>query len=273
MAGAGFAVYTMINLSIYIIDVAVFIIGLIIGSFLNSVIWRSSVNKSVAKGRSICPKCKHKLVTKDLVPLFSFLFLRAKCRYCKKPISWQYPLVELATGLVFVLILNFYFSNLILASFLIIISCFLIIIFVYDLKHYLILDQILWPAVALSAIFRVVEIAFINKNYFQFLDYTLAIAIGAGFFGILYLFSKGKWIGFGDIKLAILLGLILGWPNIIVGLFLSYLIGAIIGTSLIFLRKKKAKSEVPFAPFLITGTFLALFLGQTIINWYLSLLE
>jgi prepilin signal peptidase PulO-like enzyme (type II secretory pathway) len=253
-------------------QITILIFGLLIGSFLNSVIWRISVKKSVADGRSICPKCKHELGFFDLIPIFSFIFLKGKCRYCKKSISWQYPLVEIATGVIFFSISIFFFSNLPLMIFLLIASSCLIVIFVYDLKHLIIPDVILVPAIIISLIYRITEILFITKDYSQFLYYLLAIIIPCGFFLILYLLSKGKWIGFGDVKLGVLLGLILGWPNILVGLFLSYLIGGIIGTGLIILKKKKIKSEVPFAPFLITGTTLAIFFGPAIIDWYLNLL-
>jgi leader peptidase (prepilin peptidase)/N-methyltransferase len=148
----------------------------------------------------------------------------------------------------------------------------LIIIFFYDLKHLIIPDIVLFPAIITSLIYRILEVCFIAKNSFQLFYYFLAIIISSGFFLLLYLFSRGKWIGFGDVKLAVLLGLILGWPNILIGLFLSYLIGGIMGTGLIIFCKKKAKSEVPFAPFLITGTILTVFFGTRIIDWYLNLL-
>ncbi len=253
-------------------QIAILILGLLIGSFLNSVIWRISVKKSIADGRSICPKCKHELGVKDLIPVFSFVFLKGKCRYCKKGISWQYPLVELATGLIFFAISIFFFNNFPLMMFLLVISGCLIVIFVYDLKHFIIPDIVLVPAVVWSLIYRISEIIFITKDYSQFIYFLLAIIIPCGFFLALYLLSKGTWIGFGDVKLGILLGLILGWPNILMGLFLSYLIGGIIGTGLIILKKKKIKSEVPFAPFLITGTMIAVFFGNRIIDWYLNLL-
>jgi len=134
-------------------------------------------------------------------------------------------------------------------------------------------DNILWTGIIIALIYRLAETIFLTRNYAELIYYGLAIVAASGFFLLLYLISKGKWIGFGDVKLAILLGLILGWPNILIGLFLSYLIGAIIGTGLMISKKKKAKSEIPFAPFLITGTIFALIFGQNIINWYLNLIR
>lgn len=248
----------------------IFLLGLAIGSFLNCVIYRLEEGKSFLRGRSFCPHCKHSLSWQDLIPLFSFLILRAKCRYCQQKISWQYPLVELATGLLFVLL--FWEFGLILDfGFWILISCFLLVIFVYDLKHYIIPDRVVFPAMAIAAIYNVwrsdLPIIDIWKSD------LFASAIGAaGFFLAIVLISKGKWMGIGDIKLAFLMGLILGFPNILVALFLAFFMGAIIGTGLIILKKKGLKSEVPFGPFLIAGLFLALFSGNEIISWYLNLI-
>ena len=234
----------------------IFNFGLIIGSFLNCVIYRLEINKTFLKGRSFCPNCKHKLNFFDLIPVFSFIFLKAKCRYCGTKISFQYPLVEIATGLIFLLIFNLHFS-IIITLYLFVISCLLIIIFVYDLKHYIIPDKIIYPAILIALIF----------NFSNLLSGFLA----AGFFLLIVLISKGRWMGVGDIKLAFLMGLMLGFPKILVGLFLAFLIGSIIGMLLIFLHKKTFKSEVPFAPFLIIGLSIAYFFGEKLIVWYSNL--
>jgi len=250
----------------------IFLFGLLFGSFLNSVIYRLEIGGSFLKGRSYCPHCKHKLIWQDLIPVLSFLFLKGKCRYCQKPISWQYPLVELATGFIFLL---FFLTSLNLNNFtyvyLLIMSCFLIIVFVYDLKHYIIPDKIIYPAILVSGIWYLVSGIFFNLyTKYEMLN-TIYSAVGAAaFFLAIVLISRGKWMGVGDIKLAFLMGLILGWPNILVALFLAFFIGAIIGIGLIATGKKTLKSEVPFGPFLVAGTFLALFWGQNIINWYLN---
>jgi len=250
----------------------IFLFGLLFGSFLNSVIYRLEIGGSFLKGRSYCPHCKHKLIWQDLIPVLSFLFLKGKCRYCQKPISWQYPLVELATGFIFLL---FFLTSLNLNNFtyvyLLIMSCFLIIVFVYDLKHYIIPDKIIYPAILVSGIWYLVSGIFFNLyTKYEMLN-TIYSAVGAAaFFLAIVLISRGKWMGVGDIKLAFLMGLILGWSNILVALFLAFFIGAIIGIGLIATGKKTLKSEVPFGPFLVAGTFLALFWGQNIINWYLN---
>jgi prepilin signal peptidase PulO-like enzyme (type II secretory pathway) len=269
---------------------SIFVFGLVVGSFLNSILWRLEKERSFW-GRSYCPKCKHKLNWYDLVPIFSFLLLEGKCRYCHKKISWQYPLVEILTGLIFLLIFNYQFPifnefsiyQFLNLLFLFYIASSLIIILIYDLKHYIIPDIVLFPAILIAFIYRtfenLVQWSLIDNwslkidNFTILGNYLLASIIASAFFLLIYLVSKGEWMGFGDVKLAILLGLILGFPSIILGVFFGFLFGAIIGGILIVLNKKGLKSQIPFAPFLITGTFVAMFWGNNIINWYVNLIR
>ena len=269
--------------------IIIFLTGLIVGSFLNCVIYRLAF----PKGRSFCPHCKHILSWQDLIPVLSFFILRGECRYCGKKISWQYPLVEIATGLLFVLILNFEFrwieqserlpvgllSNKILIFnfetityflYLLIISSLLIIIFVYDLKHFIIPDKIIYPAIGIALIYNFYQLLITHYPLSTVLNNLYAAFGAAVFFLAIVLVSRGKWMGLGDVKLAFLMGLFLGFPNILIALFFAFLIGAIIGVGLILAKRKTLKSEVPFGPFLVTGTFIALFWGPTIIDWYLN---
>ena len=251
----------------FLIYFFVFVFGVCIGSFLNCAIYRLEQKKKIT-GRSYCPKCKKQLSWMDLIPVLSFFILKGKCRNCRKSISWQYPLVELATGLLFLLIFDqgvpvFYW----------VIACFLIIIFVYDLKHYIIPDKVLFPAIAVALAYDIFLLFATQRPLLSFFSFLIAVIAASGFFLAIFLVSGGKWMGFGDVKLAILLGLILGWPNILIGLFLSFFFGAIIGVAMMILRKKSIKSEIPFGPFLITGTLVALFWSQQIIQWYLSLFQ
>jgi prepilin signal peptidase PulO-like enzyme (type II secretory pathway) len=279
---------------VFFVNFIVFLFGLIIGSFLNCVIYRLALpnfslkSLSGLKNRSYCPHCKHILSWQDLIPVFSFIFLKGKCRYCQKPISLQYPIVEISTGLMFLLIFNqfsigeenfvlfftfasingssvFNFLNLIYYW---TIASFLIVIFVYDLKHYIIPDQVIYPAILVSGIWYLVSGIFFNLYTLD----TIYSAIGAAvFFSAIVLISRGKWMGVGDIKLAFFMGLVLGWPNILLALFLAFFIGAIVGVGLIIFNKKTLKSEIPFGPFLVTGTFLVLFWGNELISWYQGL--
>lgn len=249
--GGGFDLvwYNEIMLNIF-----VFLLGLAVGSFLNCVIYRLETGQSFLKGRSFCPHCHHQLGFRDLIPVLSFLLLRGCCRYCHQKISFQYPLVELATGILFVAALNFTGTS----PLYFIIACFLVVIFVYDLKHFIIPDKVIYLAIAIAGVF----------NFFAW-----PAALGAAaFFGTIVLASRGRWMGVGDIKLAFLMGLILGFPNILAALFLAFLIGAIIGIGLMISGKKTLKSEVPFGPFLVTGTMISLFWGQQITEWYLSII-
>lgn len=256
-----------------ILGVFVFIFGLCVGSFLNAVIYRIEQKKGLG-GRSFCPHCKRKLSWKDLFPVFSFLYLRGKCRYCKQKISAQYPILEVSTALIFLLIFQFQASNIKFQGivdliFILHAASVLIIIFVYDFKHYLIPDKVLLPAILIAIIYRITE-SLVYGGASLFLNYFLAALIASGFFLAIFIFSAGKWMGFGDVKLAVLMGLLLGFKKVLVALFLAFLFGAIIGVITILLKKKTFKSEIPFGPFLIIGTFLALFWGNQIINWYLN---
>ena len=278
---------TMFDLFFYI---CVFIFGLVVGSFLNCVIYRLQTDEKIGgMSRSHCMKCGHTLRWYDLIPVLSFLILRGKCRYCGKPISIQYPLVELATGGLFALIFwhwpfglwifsdfTFLIPGLIYYFYYLVITCFLIVIFVYDFKHYLILDKVIYPAIIIAFLYSLFSafggFAFTLLNFEPLINQIFAAVLAAGFFAIIVFGSRGKWMGVGDIKLGFLMGLVLGYPQILTGLFLSFLFGAIIGTGLIIFKKRTLKSQVPFGPFLVTGTFIAMFWGERILNWYLSFL-
>ena len=267
------------------ISFVVFLFGLAIGSFLSAVIYRLEKGESALHGRSYCPHCKHLLAWYDLIPLLSFLFLKGRCRYCNQGIPLQDPFVELATALLFVALawsvlpnLSVGVENLISLSFplsfpqvlellyLWAVASGLLVVFVYDLKHYLIPDTIVYLAIGLVFLHHVLG------NSEALLSLVLAGVGAAAFFLAIYLVSKGKWMGFGDVKLALLLGLFVGWPAILVALFSAFCLGALVGVVLIAFKKKGLKSEVPFAPFLIVGTAIAFFFGSNILNWYLGLI-
>ena len=261
----------------FLIYLLIFIFGLMVGSFLNCVIYRLETKESFLKGRSFCPHCKHILAWKDLIPIFSFLILKGRCRYCQNKISFQYPLVELSSALLFTSIFYLFHTYITLYSsidliFYWLISCFLLVIFVYDLKHYLIPDQVIYSGLFLTFFYQLFKIwNFGNWNFFGIWNLVLGI-LPSLFFLVIILISKETWLGFGDFKLSILMGLILGWPKILVALFFSFLSGAIVGSILIFLKIKKMKSQIPFAPFLVSGTFFSIFFGEKIIDWYLKVI-
>jgi leader peptidase (prepilin peptidase)/N-methyltransferase len=278
----------------FIISFFIFIFGLIIGSFLNVVICRLKTKEEIFLSRSRCPHCQKNLKWFDLIPILSFLSTFGKCRYCGKKISWQYPLVEIITGGLFILIFNFQFSifneitifnfQTLNFSLLLFIVCSLIIIFVYDLKHYIIPDKIVFPAIIAAFFYKLFEM-FGNWNLrfiwdlgfgiwdFQILLYAIFSAIVASsFFFAIILISKGEWMGFGDVKLAFLMGLILGWPDILFALFLAFVLGAAIGLILIGLKIKSIKSQIPFGPFLAAATIIMTLWGEIIKRIYFSLI-
>ena len=259
-----------------------FILGLAVGSFLNCVIYRLEKKESFIGGRSYCPYCKKTLSWFELIPLMSFILQKGKCRKCKKPISWQYLLVELAIGILFVLCVWYFFSAyggpaagwqfLISTIFWLFVVSILVIIFVYDLKHYIIPNEVIYPGIIIAFLYRLFEIwKFGHWDLFVIWDLVLGI-LPTLFFVAIVLFSRGRWMGVGDIKLALFMGLILGWPKILVALFLAFLIGAFVSIILIILKKKTLKSEIPFGPFLAGGTVIAIFWGNALINWYLGLI-
>jgi len=246
--------------------ISIFIFGLIIGSFLNVVICRLETEKSIFFARSECPKCGVVLKWYDLIPVLSFLIQKGKCQYCSKKISWQYLIVEILTACLFLLIFRefsfFQIPNLI---FYLIIICFLIIVFVYDLRHYIIPDKIVFPAIIIGLAYRLIYISEIGS-------YILSAFIPAIFFLSLILISKGKWMGLGDVKLAFLMGLILGWPNILIAFLIAFFSGAIVGIFLILFGKKGFKSQIPFGPFLSGATILVMFFGPKLFYWFEALL-
>ncbi|MFZ3054845.1 MAG: prepilin peptidase [Minisyncoccales bacterium] len=257
----------------------IFIFGLIIGSFLNCAVWRMYKEESFLFGKSYCPSCHHDLGFWDLFPLLSYLFLKGRCRYCGNKISIQYPLVEFITGLLFAFVyyyfgpVNVLFSfNFFQVIFWWIMMSFLIAIFIFDFKYYIIPDETIYPAIIVSILWILYEFSFGVIGRMD-IAYIIFSALGSAlFFFLIWFFSKGMAMGFGDVKLAILIGLLLGYPKIIPGLFLGFLFGAIIGSVLILLKRRGFRSEIPFGPFLLAGLFVSLFWGERIINWYLSLI-
>jgi len=257
-----------------LIYIIFFILGTVVGSFLNVVILRTKTKKSIFKNRSSCPFCKKKLTWYELIPILSFLIQKGKCRNCQKKISLQYPLVEFFTGLIFVFVaaygLDFALYGFINTIFLLIFSCFLIVIFVYDLKYYLIPDKIIYPAIIITLLYDI-YISLVVQDL-SFLSSSIEAAlIAGGFFLFIILISKGKWMGMGDFKIGILIGLFFGLPHMLIVLFLAFLSGAFVSLILLILKKKTLKSEIPFGPFLSGATFLVLFIGAGLIRWYLSL--
>lgn len=252
--------------------IIILLFGLAVGSFLNVLIFRLPKDLSILKlKRSFCPKCKKQLRALHLVPLFSFLFLKGKCAFCQAKISRQYFMVELATAVIFVLVLlNSWPLGLTIISMATIIrdlffATILIIIFCIDLKDMLILDIVIYPVLPIAFL---LNWGLSNWSLNSALFLLIGGAVGYLFYWLQYYFSKGKWVGAGDMKLAALIGVMLSLKGLAVTLFLAYVGGAIIAIILILLKKKKWHSQLPMAVFLCPAALVVLLCGQQIIQWY-----
>lgn len=240
----------------------IIIIGLVFGSFLNALIYRLANNLSLWQ-RSICPHCQQKLLNRDLIPLLSFILLKGRCRFCRKLISWQYFIVEFGTALLFALAyLNYGAIHLFLISDWLYIFI-LLFIFIFDLKYYTILDNITWPAVIISFILNI-----ILGYYWPGL--LVAGLIGGGFFYLQHLASRGKWIGWGDVKLGMLLGIMLGLGDLIMTLFVAYIVGGIIAIILLLARRKKIGDMLPMGTFLSGAAIIVIIWGTDILKLLLG---
>lgn len=241
------------------------LLGGCIGSFLNVVIFRTQNQLSVWNGRSKCRSCEVTLGWKDLLPLLSYVHLKGQCRHCKQVIDWQYPAVEFATGILFLIAFAATsFDGVLLIRNWIFIA-FLVSIFVYDLRYLFILDRFTIPGM-IVAILANLWIGLIDPW-----SYLLGALVLGGFFLVQYVLSKGTWIGGGDIRMGVLMGLMLGLQQGLVALFLSYVIGALVAIGLLLAGKVTRKTALPFGTFLVLGTLICLFVGQELLGWYLQL--
>lgn len=249
-----------------------FIFGTIIGSFLNVVSLRFNTGVGI-NGRSKCMSCGETLTWKELVPLFSFLVQKGACKKCKSKISWQYPLVEFIAGAIFVLIfLAFPPTSPLAASITVlyaIITCLLLVITVYDIKHKIIPDQFSYA----FSILAVVGLFVGGVSWFHVpsISALLAGPILAAPFALMWLVSKGTWMGLGDAKLVLGIGWLLGIGAGINALILAFWIGSVFSVLWLFIvyKKFKSKTEIPFGPYLILGMYLVLLFHVQVLDFSL----
>ncbi len=271
------------------IIVVLVLVGLCLGSFVNALVWRiheqdkkpkkKSSEKytqrlSIAKGRSMCPDCKHELATKDLLPVISWLSLGGKCRYCHKPIAIQYPLVELSTACLFVASYIWWPTALegeqtVVFGLWLAILTGLMALLVYDLRWMLLPTRLIRPIGALAVIQAVITIYFADNPLTTLANVVLAVAIGGGIFYLLFQISKGKWIGGGDVRLGWLLGLIVATPaRALLLLFLASILGSLVSLPLLLTKRMQRTSTIPFGPFLIVSAIIVVLFGADILHWY-----
>jgi len=255
------------------------ILGLALGSYLNATVWRLGegrkvVKKQKAQKRSICEHCHHKLGVLDLIPVFSWLSLGGKCRYCKRPISWQHPFVETLTAILFALSWLFWPVEIsgsqqwITFSLWLAFLVGLIALAIYDIKYLEIHNKIVYPMIAAVMLWRFSEAIFYGGGGEIMKEFSLGLAVGGGFFLLLFYVSKEKWIGGGDVKLGFFLGAWLGPLYALVALLVGFYSAFIVIVPLMLIKKITRKQPVPFGPFLILGIIVATFWAPQLVDWY-----
>ena len=241
-------------------SVLLFLLGLATGSFLNLCIDRLPKRESIMRPPSHCDVCQHKLRPLDLVPLVSYLYLKGRCRYCGVKIHYRVPLVEAMTGLIFVLLWNQYGFSIELPLAMLF-ACLFIVIIVIDLEHRLILNRVVYPAIALAFL-----VIILTPNY-RIISAVIGGVTGAGILLLLALIFPGG-MGMGDVKLAALIGLLVGFPQVLIALLICFVLGGAVAGGLLLARLKGRKDPVPLAPFLTAGLITTVFYGEEIIRLY-----
>lgn len=283
--------------------IALALLGLCFGSFVNALVWRlrqrtiskgqSAKNNqlSILSGRSQCTNCHHQLAAKDLVPVLSWAILRARCRYCRQPISAQYPLVEIVGALVFASSYFFWFNPVelvvhstgigpigggqwLLLSTWLAASVGLLALAVYDLRWMLLPNRILYPTLAVALSGRLAYILFFAQDKaHSFWLLALSILVASGIFWLLFELSRGRLIGFGDVRLGLITGTLLADPlKSLAMIFMASLLGSLVAIPALLLGKKSMGSRLPYGPFLITAAFIVILFGDGLIDWYQRLL-
>lgn len=255
-----------------------FLVGIVLGSFLAALTYRYPRGISVVKGRSYCPKCKATINWYDNVPLFSYLILKARCRNCHSPISLRYPIIEMSTGIVFVLLYLFLIGNgcvsnshslvcfwknslgIFALPYIAILAFVYLSIFIIDLENQFIPDELVYISLSLT-VFAIL-FASTDKIYLHFFSGFLVSFLLL----ILNIATRGRGMGLGDVKLVIPVGIFLGWPAALYWLLISFVLGGMVGIVLIVLGKTSFGKHIAFGPFLIFSFFLMLFWGDIVIQ-------
>lgn len=283
--------------------IAAGILGLVMGSFSGAQVWRlrarqlaqdkkdgeeydkaeykrlvTLTKSKMNEDRSRCLSCHHTLAWYDLIPLFSWLSTRGKCRYCAKPIGFFEPVIELGAAVLFVLFTTVWVgmfgveaaSLLVLGLWLAALTMF-VILFVYDMKWFLLPNEVMFPLIGLSVVITSLTAIVLQDLAIvpTLLSIAASVTILSGLYFALWLVSRGKWVGFGDVKLGIALGvLLIDWKLALLALFLANLIGTLVVLPGLITGRLSRKAQVPFGPLLIVGFFIALLAGNSIIDGY-----
>jgi len=267
------------------------VLGLCFGSFDNALVWRlrelskpkkkrvaSDAELSIANGRSMCPNCQHTLAWYDLIPVLRWLSVVGKCRYCHKPISWQYPVVELVTAALFVTSYLYWPQAAVdqgifdLGVWLAAVTAF-VALTIYDLRWMLLPDKIVYPLIALAGLSRLIDSLVFQASWRSFLGALIGALIGGGLFFVLFQVSDGKWIGGGDVKLGFALGFLAGNPlQALLVLLVASVLGLVGSLPTVLSGKMRRDLQIPFGPFLMAGCFVIVLFGQGLATWYMHVL-
>ena len=268
--------------------VLIAIFGLSLGSFVNALVWRmkeqekagnknfKSSKYSIVNGRSMCVHCKHILSWHDLVPVFSWLAIKGRCRYCKKTISWQYPVIEVLVSILAIASIVFWpfaiSSVLDWLTFVVWILSLvpMVALVIYDLRWMIMPTRFIYIFDILVGIF-VLLLAGSIKSWDVITSAVIGSIIIGGLFWLLYQFSNGRWIGGGDVRFGFAMGAVLGWQKAIFGLATASYLGTALILVLLVMGKYRKKMRIPFGPFLVSATYLSMLFGQKVIDWYISL--
>ena len=253
----------------WLILIFIFILGTLIGSFLNVVIFRNPKGESISFPPSHCPNCKTRLTFWDLIPIVSYLYLRGRCRTCNEKVSVQYPIIEGITGLLFIFTYLIFGVGLEFLEYIIILSI-LIAIFMIDYKHYIIPNGMNLLIFLVTLVFLIVGIITGDKDLSDVLFRFYGLLLGGGFFLLIAIITGA--MGGGDIKLMAALGFLFGFTQTLVLIFFSFIIGGLLSGLLLVLKLKKRKDHIPFGPFICIGALITIFWGESLLRWYTNLL-
>lgn len=270
----------MIWLPSFLIYLFLFALGAALGSFVNVVIYRSIKGQSWVKGFSKCDFCSKPLNWYDNIPLLSFALLGGKSRDCGKRLSLTHPAVELGGGALLVAWYWLSQSHFLLAgvfaviqpAFWLVVGLILLMIVVADLRYMIIPDGLVVGLLGLTLLYRISLVVAGLVPISELIAGVIVTAVIFAFFAGLWLMTGGRGMGLGDVKLVLPLGLLLGWPGALVGIFLAFIIGAVISLGLLATQKKHFGQTIPFGPFLVLGAVIALLFSDELIGWYLGLM-
>lgn len=280
-----------------VVAIVLAVLGLVFGSFVNALVWRLHEreepeekgnsrkerprNLSMLTGRSMCTHCGHELAAADLVPVLSYLWLRGRCRYCRKPIE-DTPLAELLTAVVFVVSYlwwptslegdGFTVSKVLFVLWLAFVVGF-VALAIYDIRWFLLPDRIVYPLIVLALIQVALRVFAFGGGWPVVAEAAWGVLFTAGLFFAIFEVSDGAWIGFGDVKLAIVLGLLVGGPiRALLLLFIASLLGSLVAIPLLVRGRATARTPLPFGPFLLAATVVVVLFGSHITAWYANFL-